>query len=260
MNLTCIIVEDEPLARQLLEQYVLKLPYLTLLKSFSNPLEALDFLGQNEVDILFSDIQMPEITGITLLKILKKKPLIILTTAYSEYAIEGYELDVIAYLLKPITFEKFLKAVEKARQIKADRQINQDEKTVNEAFLNEQKSENSHQKSDYTEGGAQSFIFVKDGTKLVKIKLKDILYIEGLKDYVSIITREKKTVTLQTLKSLEVQLPDNQFIRVHNSYIVSLEGIESIEKERVQIGKVFIPISDTYRKAFKEFIEKNQLG
>jgi two-component system, LytTR family, response regulator len=259
MNLTCIIVEDEPLARQLLEQYVLKLPYLTLLQSFSNPLEALDFLGQNEVDILFSDIQMPEITGITLLKILKKKPLIILTTAYSEYAIEGYELDVIAYLLKPITFEKFLKAVEKARQIKTDRQINQDEKTVNEAFLNEQKSENSHQKSDYTEGG-QSFIFVKDGTKLVKIKLKDILYIEGLKDYVSIITREKKTVTLQTLKSLEVQLPDNQFIRVHNSYIVSLEGIESIEKERVQIGKVFIPISDTYRKAFKEFIEKNQLG
>ncbi len=253
MNLTCIIVEDEPLARQLLEQYVLKLPYLTLLKSFSNPLEALDFLGQNEVDILFSDIQMPEITGITLLKILKKKPLIILTTAYSEYAIEGYELDVIAYLLKPITFEKFIKAVEKARQIKTDRQINQEEKTAKEEFINEQKS-------DYTEGGAQSFIFVKDGTKLVKIKLKDILYIEGLKDYVSIFTREKKTVTLQTLKSLEVQLPDNQFIRIHNSYIVSLEGIESIEKERVQIGKVFIPISDTYRKAFKEFIERNQLG
>jgi two-component system, LytTR family, response regulator len=260
MNLTCIIVEDEPLARQLLEQYVLKLPYLTLLQSFSNPLQALDFLGQNEVDILFSDIQMPEITGITLLKILKKKPLIILTTAYSEYAIEGYELDVIAYLLKPITFEKFIKAVEKARQIKTDRQINQEEKTAKEDFLNEHKNENSPQKSDYTEGGVQSFIFVKDGTKLVKIKLKDILYIEGLKDYVSIITREKKTVTLQTLKSLEVQLPDNQFIRIHNSFIVSLEGIESIEKERVQIGKVFIPISDTYRKAFKEFIERNQLG
>jgi two-component system, LytTR family, response regulator len=271
MNLTCIIVEDEPLARQLLEQYVLKLPYLTLLHSFSNPLEALDFLGQNEVDILFSDIQMPEITGITLLKILKKKPLIILTTAYSEYAIEGYELDVIAYLLKPITFEKFIKAVEKARQIKTDRQINQEEKTAKEEFSNEHKNENSPQKSDYTDerilrhealhqGGVQSFIFVKDGTKLVKIKLKDILYIEGLKDYVSIITREKKTVTLQTLKSLEVQLPDNQFIRIHNSFIVSLEGIESIEKERVQIGKVFIPISDTYRKAFKEFIERNQLG
>ena len=249
MNLTCIIVEDEPLARQLLEQYVRKVPHLELLKAFSNPLEALDFLRNNEVDILFSDIQMPEITGITLLKILQKKPLIILTTAYSEYAIEGYELDVIAYLLKPITFEKFLKAVEKATQLKNEKQPIIEEK-----------------KSLYTEGGiapipadTQQFIFVKDGTKLVKIRLPDILYIEGLKDYVSIYTREKKIVTLQTLKSLETQLPDNQFIRIHNSYIVSLEGIDAIDKERVQIGKAFLPISDTYRKAFKEFIERNQL-
>ena len=249
MNLTCIIVEDEPLARQLLEQYVRKVPHLELLKAFSNPLEALDFLRNNEVDILFSDIQMPEITGITLLKILQKKPLIILTTAYSEYAIEGYELDVIAYLLKPITFEKFLKAVEKATQLKSEKQPLIEEK-----------------KSLYTEGGTapipadiQQFIFVKDGTKLVKIRLPDILYIEGLKDYVSIYTREKKIVTLQTLKSLETQLPDNQFIRIHNSYIVSLEGIDAIDKERVQIGKSFLPISDTYRKAFKEFIERNQL-
>ena len=249
MNLTCIIVEDEPLARQLLEQYVRKVPHLELLKAFSNPLEALDFLRNNEVDILFSDIQMPEITGITLLKILQKKPLIILTTAYSEYAIEGYELDVIAYLLKPITFEKFLKAVEKATQLKNEKQPILEEK-----------------KGIYTEGAAQAitndiqpFIFVKDGTKLVKIRLPDILYIEGLKDYVSIYTREKKIVTLQTLKSLEAQLPDNQFIRIHNSYIVSLEGIDAIDKERVQIGKAFLPISDTYRKAFKEFIERNQL-
>ena len=249
MNLTCIIVEDEPLARQLLEQYVRKVPHLELLKAFSNPLEALDFLRNNEVDILFSDIQMPEITGFTLLKILQKKPLIILTTAYSEYAIEGYELDVIAYLLKPITFEKFLKAVEKATQLKSEKQPLIEEK-----------------KSLYTEGGTapipadiQQFIFVKDGTKLVKIRLPDILYIEGLKDYVSIYTREKKIVTLQTLKSLETQLPDNQFIRIHNSYIVSLEGIDAIDKERVQIGKSFLPISDTYRKAFKEFIERNQL-
>ena len=249
MNLSCIIVEDEPLARQLLEQYVRKVPHLELLKAFSNPLEALDFLRNNEVDILFSDIQMPEITGITLLKILQKKPLIILTTAYSEYAIEGYELDVIAYLLKPITFEKFLKAVEKATQLKNEKlAVIEEKKTV------------------YTEGVVQAipndtqpFIFVKDGTKLVKIRLPDILYIEGLKDYVSIYTREKKIVTLQTMKSLESQLPDNQFIRIHNSYIVSLEGIDIIDKERVQIGKAFLPISDTYRKAFKEFIERNQL-
>ena len=257
MNLSCIIVEDEPLARQLLEQYVRKVPHLELLKAFSNPLEALDFLRNNEVDILFSDIQMPEITGITLLKILQKKPLIILTTAYSEYAIEGYELDVIAYLLKPITFEKFLKAVEKATQLKSEKQPLIEEKKAIPVIASD---------SLTTKGVAQAipndiqpFIFVKDGTKLVKIRLPDILYIEGLKDYVSIYTREKKIVTLQTLKSLEAQLPDNQFIRIHNSYIVSLEGIDAIDKERVQIGKSFLPISDTYRKAFKEFIERNQL-
>lgn len=249
MNLTCIIVEDEPLARQLLEQYVRKVPHLELLKAFSNPLEALDFLRNNEVDILFSDIQMPEITGITLLKILQKKPLIILTTAYSEYAIEGYELDVIAYLLKPITFEKFLKAVEKATQLKSEKQ----------PLIEEKKSLNTEGGTAPIPADIQQFIFVKDGTKLVKIRLPDILYIEGLKDYVSIYTREKKIVTLQTLKSLETQLPDNQFIRIHNSYIVSLEGIDAIDKERVQIGKSFLPISDTYRKAFKEFIERNQL-
>ena len=257
MNLSCIIVEDEPLARQLLEQYVRKVPHLELLKAFSNPLEALDFLRNNEVDILFSDIQMPEITGITLLKILQKKPLIILTTAYSEYAIEGYELDVIAYLLKPITFEKFLKAVEKATQLKSEKQPLIEEKKAIPVIASD---------SLTTKGVAQAipndiqpFIFVKDGTKLVKIRLPDILYIEGLKDYVSIYTREKKIVTLQSLKSLETQLPDNQFIRIHNSYIVSLEGIDAIDKERVQIGKSFLPISDTYRKAFKEFIERNQL-
>lgn len=253
--MTCIIVEDEPLARQLLEQYILKIPHLDLLRSFSNPIEALDYLGQNEVDILFSDIQMPEITGITLLKILKKKPLIILTTAYSEYAIEGYELDVIAYLLKPITFEKFLKAIEKARQIKAEKlQTIQEDRILLESPLS------PDAKGQNTEGGASPFIFVKDGTKLVKIRLKDILYIEGLKDYVSIHTGDKKVVSLQTLKALETQLPDSQFIRVHNSYIIALDAIEVIERDRIQIGKTFIPISDTYRKAFKEFIEKNQLG
>lgn len=249
MNLTCIIVEDEPLARQLMEQYVLKVPHLKLLQAFSNPLEALDFLRNHDVDILFSDIQMPEITGITLLKILQKKPLIILTTAYSEYAIEGYELDVIAYLLKPITFEKFIKAVEKATRIK----------NATSTVVDEKKGIHSEGVTLTHSTEISPFIFVKDGVKLVKIRLSDILYIEGLKDYVSIYTREKKIVTLQTLKSMETQLPENLFTRIHNSYIVSLEGIDSVEKERVQIGKAFLPISDTYRKAFKEFIEKNQL-
>lgn len=248
---TCIIVEDEPLARSLMETYVKKVPYLQLVQSFSDPLKALDFLRENTVDILFSDIQMPEITGITLLKILQKKPLIILTTAYSEYAIEGYELDVLDYLLKPITFERFLKSVEKASlRLNTTVPIQQQpqvpviqEKVIKEVIINQ---------ADAT----QAFIFVKDGTKLVKIRLSEIMYIEGLKDYVTIYTTQQKVVALQTLKALEAQLPETQFIRIHNSYIVALEWIESVHREKVQIGKVFLPISDTYRKAFKEFIER----
>lgn len=241
MTLTCVVVEDEPLARNLLEQYILKVPHLQLVKSFSSPLAALDFLRNNSIDILFSDIQMPEITGISLLKILPKKPLVILTTAYSEYALEGYELDVVDYLLKPITLERFLKAVEKATQrlVKSPVAPAVESVVVNEPVI-------------------QSSIFVKDGTKLVKIRLNEILYIEGLKDYVAIYTKDKKVVTLQTLKSLEVQLGAHQFIRVHHSYIVSFESIDTIDKEKIQIGKVWIPISDTYRKSFKEFLEKHQ--
>jgi two-component system, LytTR family, response regulator len=245
MTHTCIIVEDEPLARSLLENYIQKVPYLALIQSFSDPLKALEYLRENSVDILFSDIQMPEITGITLLKILQKKPLIILTTAYSEYAIEGYELDVLDYLLKPITFERFLKSVEKASLRLNSNQIASHENKVNETIPLVQNYEI-----------IQPFIFVKDGTKLVKIKLNEIMYIEGLKDYVAIYTPHQKIVSLQTIKSLESTLPENQFIRIHNSYIVALEWIEAIQREKIQIGKVFLPISDTYRKAFKDFIER----
>ncbi len=268
MTLTCIIVEDEPLARNLLTQYVLKTPSLTLHQAFANPLEAMAFLRNTPTDILFLDIQMPEITGITLLKILQKKPIVILTTAYSEYAIEGYELDVTDYLLKPITFERFLKAVEKATQRIISTQPNQ-------IFV-----EKIPQKTADTEGGDmkilenieaekggntsenvvfQPFIFVKDGTKLVKVRLHDILYIEGLKDYVTIYTKQKKIVTLQRLKVLETQLPENQFVRIHNSYLISLEAIDVVHKERVQIGNAFLPISDTYRKSFKSFIDRNNI-
>ena len=246
MTHTCIIVEDEPLARSLMENYIQKVPYLHLIQSFSDPLKALEYLRENTVDILFSDIQMPEITGITLLKILQKKPLIILTTAYSEYAIEGYELDVLDYLLKPITFERFLKSVEKASS-----RLNANNGANIEKNVLDNDSVNSIAES------IQPYIFVKDGTKLVKIKLSEIMYIEGLKDYVSIYTPTQKVVSLQTLKALELQLPEKQFIRIHNSYIVSLEWIEIIQREKVLIGKVYLPISDTYRKAFKDFIERN---
>jgi two-component system, LytTR family, response regulator len=246
MKLTCIIIEDEPLARNLMEAYVQKVPNLTLLKSFSDPLQALDFLRENTIDILFCDIQMPEITGITLLKILKKKPLVILTTAYSEYAIEGYELEVFDYLLKPISFERFLKAVEKA--------------TIRLTPIEPQKLLTNTDQLFENEVLAKEFIFVKDGTKLIKVKLSDILYIEGLKDYVSIITKDKRIVSLQTLKSLETLLPESQFIRVHNSFIIAFAAIDTVDKEKILIGKNYIPISDTYKKAFRDYLEKNQLG
>jgi two-component system LytT family response regulator len=235
---TCLIVEDEPLARNLLTEYVKKVPSLTLVDACSSPITALEVLRTNPVDILFLDIQMPEITGIKLMKILQKKPLVILTTAYSEYALESYELDVVDYLLKPITFDRFLRAVEKASQ----------RLTVPAAVAEKPIQET-----------VQPFVFVKDGTKLVKIKWDDILYIEGLKDYVTIHTRLQKVVTLQRLKTLEEQLPNDRFIRIHHSYIIALNGIDVIHKGEVQIGSALIPISDSYRKAFKEFIDKNQM-
>jgi two-component system, LytTR family, response regulator len=239
VNLKCLIVEDEPLARNLLTEYVKKIPYLQLIEASSNPLAALEVLRKNHIDLLFLDIQMPEITGITLLKTLQKKPLVILTTAYSEYALESYELDVVDYLLKPITFDRFLKAVDKASQ-----------------RMNVTQPASSEKKPIQEE---PSFVFVKDGTKLVKIRWDDILYVEGLKDYVTIHTKQQKVVTLQRLKVLETQLPSDRFIRIHHSYIIALNAIDAIHKGEVQIGSTFIPVSDSYKKAFKEFIDKNQM-
>lgn len=236
---TCLIVEDEPLARNLLTDYVKKVPFLNLVQSCSNPMDALEVLRTNSIDILFLDIQMPEITGITLLKILQKKPLVILTTAYSEYALESYELDVVDYLLKPITFDRFLKAVDKASQrLKAPASGPVQEKTADPQ---------------------KDFVFVKDGTKLVKVNFNDVLFVEGLKDYVTIHTTTQKIISLQRLKSLEMQLPADRFIRIHHSYIVALKAIDSIHKGEVQIGNHLIPISDSYKKSFKEFIDRNHM-
>ena len=238
MSISCIIVDDEPLARSLLKDYVSKVPSLTLVDVCSSPVVAMELLQTKPVDLLFLDIQMPEITGISLLKIMKKKPLVVLTTAYSEYALESYELDVVDYLLKPITFTRFLQAVDKVSSRISGAVVPQERITTNPA---------------------QPFIFIKDGTKLVKVKWEDILYIEGLKDYVTIHTRQQKVVTLQRLKSLEEQLPAEQFIRIHNSFIVALSAIDAVHKNEVMIGQASLPISDTYRKAFRDFVERNHL-
>lgn len=232
MSISCIIVEDEPLARQLMQSHVVKTPELKLMASFSDPVEAIAYLRENPVDLLFSDIQMPGITGIALLKILKKPPLVVFTTAYSEYALEGYELDVVDYLIKPIPFGRFLKSVEK----------------VASRLSNSLQSE----KDD--------FIFVKDGTKYVRVNLDDILYIESLKDYVALHLPDRKILSLQTMKSLESTLPASRFVRIHNSYIVAIPALHSIEKEKVLIGNQYLPVSETYKKALRDLIEKKQIG
>ena len=240
MTLNCVIVEDEPLARNLMIDYVQKVPSLKLIEACANPLRAIEVLRTNAVDLLFLDVQMPELTGISLLKILQKKPLVVLTTAYSEYALEGYELDVADYLLKPITFERFLKAVDKVTQRLEGRQpVVTAEKSVPET--------------------TSPFVFVKDGTKLVKVQLSDILYIEGLKDYVTIHTKQQKIISLQRMKALEEQLPTTDFIRIHNSFIIALRAIEVVHKGEVQVAGTLLRSGETFKKSFREFIERNQM-
>lgn len=236
----CLIVDDEPLARNLLKEYVLKVPDLHLVDTCSSPLAALEVLHREQVDLLFLDIQMPELTGISFLKTLQKKPFVILTTAYSQYALEGYELDVVDYLLKPITFERFLRAVDKVSQ----------------------RGSSIPRNPAATAAGPpkEDFVFVKDGTKLVKVELADVLYVEGLKDYVTIHTRTQKVVTLQRLKSLEEILPSDRFIRIHHSYIVAVSAIDAVHKGEVKVGQVLLPVSESYRKSFREFIEGRQIG
>lgn len=236
MKINCLVVDDEPLARNLLSDYVNKVPDLHLEGIAENGIKAMKALREKKIDLVFLDIQMPELTGINMLKALQTRPMIIFTTAYSEYALESYELDVVDYLLKPITFERFLKAVEKVNQ-----RLQSGETVSPMPAIDQQ------------------FVFIKDGTKLVKVLFKDILYVEGLKDYVTVHTKNQKIVSLQRLKALEAQLPESQFIRIHNSYIVSLSAIHTVHRNEVQIGDTKIPISDSYKKSFKEWIDKNQM-
>jgi len=229
----CVVIDDEPYARQLLTGFIEKLPSLRLEGSFSSPLHALDLLSARPVDVIFLDIQMPDITGIDFLKTLEQKPLIVFTTAHAEFAIEGFELDVADYLLKPFDFNRFLKAINKISQ--------RQDRRATPVKTGEQK-DTTH-----------NFIFVKDGTKLVKIELDTIFFIKGTREYVTIYTRDKKIMSLQALKNLELELPEG-FIRVHNSYIISIPAITAVAANHVEIGNEIIPIGITYKKAFMERI------
>lgn len=244
MNINCIVVDDEPLALDILVDYISKIPFLTLIKSCENPLEALALVQEGNIDLVFLDIQMPELTGIQFLKIAGNKCSFILTTAYQEYALESYDLNVADYLLKPIAFDRFYKAVEKVHS-KFDKK---------EQISSPAQSSSAEIQPTAASSPLQDFIFVKTEHKIQKIYLNDILYIEGLKDYISIFTAEERVITLQSMKKMEEALPTHQFIRVHKSYIISMDKIECIERSRIKIEEKTIPIGDTYRDAFYRII------
>jgi two-component system LytT family response regulator len=245
MILKCIAVDDEPLALDIIEDYVSKVPFLELVKRTENAIEALQLVQAGGIDLVFLDIQMPDLTGIQFLKIASGKSNYILTTAYSQYALESYDLNVSDYLLKPIAFDRFYKAVEKVHK-----QLQKDEPAV--TVIPEPVAA-PIVPPQHTQ--AQDFIFVKTEHKIQKIELDDILYIEGLKDYISIFTRNERVITLQNMKRMEETLPRGEFIRVHKSYIIALDKIESIERSRISIASKVIPIGDTYRDEFFKLID-----
>jgi two-component system, LytTR family, response regulator len=239
-KIRCLVLDDEPLAIDILVNYISKMPELELAAACTDPMEALSLIHQNKVDLLFLDIQMPTLTGIQFLRVMNGKCKTILTTAYSEFALEGYEYDVADYLLKPISFERFVKATHKAIAQLAPISIESDVTLI-------------HQEDKISKSVAANeidFIFVKTEYKIQKIMLSDILYIEGLKDYVSIYTTTDRILTLQTMKKMEELLPPNRFARIHKSYIVSMIKIDTIERQRIFIGKHVLPIGDSYVKDF----------
>ena len=234
----CIVVDDKPLAIDILEHYISKVPSLSLIFTTVNPIEALNKVIEGEVDLVFLDIQMPELSGLQFMKIIKGKCLVILTTAYSEYALEGFDNDAVDYLLKPVSFERFYKAVEKAQLILKGLA---DTAKPSTSFL---VKEVSH-------------IFVKTEYKLIRVNIADILYIEGLQNYVMIYTAKEKITSLQTMKKTEEQLPVSQFIRIHKSFIVAINKITSIERNRISIGEKTIALGEVYREAFYKSIANN---
>jgi two-component system LytT family response regulator len=227
MVINCIIVEDEPLALERAETYVKKLPWLNLLNTFNNGLDALIYLKANSVDLIFLDINIGELTGIQLLESTKITAQVIITTAYQEYAIKGYELNVTDYLLKPYTFERFVQAVDKVK-LNLDKNI----------------------------AANKDHIFIKTEYRLEKILFDEILFIEGMRDYRSIQCINKRIMTLQTFTELEKEIDSSIVCRVHKSYMVSMNKIESVERDQIKIKDKYISISDTYKKIFFELLKK----
>jgi DNA-binding LytR/AlgR family response regulator len=230
-KLGCIIVDDEPVARKILHEFVEKVPFMELQGKFESAMKAEIFLKDNETDVIFLDIQMPKVSGLELLQKLNVESLVILTTAFPQYALEGYELDIIDYLLKPFAFNRFLKAVQKAKD---------------------------YYQMKYMSTGSinQSYIFIKSEKRIEKIELNDILYAESVGNYVSIYTENKKLLAYLTMKSLESQLPLNGFIKIHQSYLVNCSKIDAIEGNEIKVGSKSLPISRNYKDQVMKIVNQ----
>jgi two-component system, LytTR family, response regulator LytT len=236
--ITVIAIDDEPLALQLIADYIRKTPDLMLAGQFENPLEAAQYVSRNPVDIVFTDIHMPGLNGIEFTKSMVNGPVVIFTTAFSKYAIEGFKLDIADYLLKPFTYEEFLTSVHKAERL-----IKSIKKPADDVLSNSE------------------FLFLKSDYKIKRINFRNILYIEGLKEYVKVYTIEsdKPVLSLSSLKILEKKLPSDKFMRVHRSFIVNLEKIETIDRSRIVFGKKYVPVGVQYKDRFLRFLDKNFL-
>ncbi|HEU4551513.1 MAG TPA: LytTR family DNA-binding domain-containing protein [Chitinophaga sp.] len=232
-KISCIIVDDEPVARKILHEFIDQVPFLDLQGKFENAVKAEAFLSANIIDLIFLDIEMPKVSGLQFLQQLQAPPMAILTTAFPKYALEGYELDIIDYLLKPFAFNRFLKGVQKARDF--------------------------HQLKFKTTTIPDSYIFIKSDKRIEKIELKDILYAESVGNYVSIYTENKRIITYLTMKSLEAQLPAGDFIKIHQSYLINGAKIEAIEGNEIKISSKSLPISRNYREAVMKVIQQRLL-
>ncbi len=231
-------LKNEPLALKLVTDYIQKTPFLELAGTFDNPLDAIEFFSDEAVDLVLLDIQMPDLTGIEFSKTLQNSSKIIFTTAYEHYALEGFKLSAVDYLLKPFNYPEFLTAVQKAKKL-----IELEQAALPTLEANNQ------------------FLFLKSEYKIRRINFNDILYIEGLKDYVKVHLQndEKPILSINTVKSLEEKLPTDRFMRVHRSFIVNLDKIETIERSRIVFGKTYIPVSDQYKEKFQDFLNQNFL-
>ncbi len=234
MGIRCIIVDDEPLAIEILESYVAKVEQLQLVSTFRNAVSAFTFLQQHSVDLIFLDIQMPKLSGIDFLKTLKNPPKVIFTTAFRDYALQGFELEILDYLLKPIPFDRFLKAVAKV--------------------LHQPTATSSVTKPDVV---PDNYVYFKVDKKMIKTKMADVLYIESIKDYVKVRTGEREIVTQQKISYLEESLPREQFLRIHRSFIVNLEKIDAYSATDVEIGKHSIPIGRNYKNDVMKILARN---